>query len=106
LLAALAGRIYGYAPQQDANPLDRSNRLRLMAKNPWVLGLPIPGITLPYNALVEVTRGEHSGETGWLVGVDPRVEDPIYTVELESRGPDLEVPQSALRLLKKANPDA
>ena len=63
--------------------------------SPWVDGKAIPGITFAYNIMVQIASGEHAGETGWLVAVQPGP-DPIYTVELTSGG-DVDVPQSALQ---------
>jgi hypothetical protein len=64
--------------------------------DPWVNGQTIPGVTLPYNALVQVISGAHRGERGWLVGVDVSGTEPVYTIEVSSRGPDLFIPQSEL----------
>ena len=70
-------------------------------QDPWVEGLPVPGVQFPYNARVQIIGGEHDGEMGWLVRLDSRATDPIYTVELEDGGADAEVPQSALRLMQE-----
>lgn len=72
-------------------------RMGGMNSPPWVDGKPIPGIIFAYNSMVQIVGGEHAGETGWLVGVDPRPSDPIYTVELTSGEGDTDVPQSQLR---------
>jgi hypothetical protein len=66
-------------------------------RDPWVAGEAIPGIAHKYNAYVEIVGGPHNGESGWLVSVDPLGSEPVYTVELESRGPDAQVPQSFIR---------
>jgi hypothetical protein len=66
-----------------------------MKLDPWVAGEPIPGVTLPYNSLVEVIGGEYAGEVGVVVGLDLSP-DPIYTVELAD-DPNAEIPQSMLR---------
>jgi hypothetical protein len=62
----------------------------------WIRGELVPGIALAFNSTVEIVAGDHAGESGWLVAVEPGP-DPIYTVELESGGGDVEVPQSLLR---------
>jgi hypothetical protein len=66
-------------------------------RDPWVAGESIPGIAHLYNSYVEITAGPHQGQCGWLVAVDPRGHEPVYTVELESRDPDADVPQSFIR---------
>ena len=67
-------------------------------RDPWVRGEQIPGIEFAYNSYVEIISGPFKGEGGWLVAVDPRGDEPIYTVELQSRKPDADIPQSAIRL--------
>ena len=66
-------------------------------RDPWVAGETIPGIAHAYNSYVDIIGGPHRGQRGWLVAVDPRGVEPIYTVELESRDSDAEVPQSFIR---------
>ena len=65
-------------------------------RDPWVAGEPIPGVTLAYNERVQIVSGPYAGQAGWLVTLTPGP-DPVYTVELESGEPDVEVPQSMLR---------
>ena len=67
------------------------------SRTPWVNGEPLDGVNLPYNCRVEIISGPHVGHTGWLVGVEDIGVDPLYTVELEVRGPDAMVRQSMLR---------
>jgi hypothetical protein len=64
-----------------------------MNEDDWFKGNPLPGITLAYNSIAQIISGEHAGETGWLVAVEPGP-DPIYTVELRSGDGDVDVPQS------------
>jgi hypothetical protein len=67
--------------------------------DPWTRGEFIAGITIPYNVLVEVTSGPAKGVRGWTVAVDPRLDEPLYTVEREDREGDIEVLQSCLRVV-------
>lgn len=68
-------------------------------RDPWVTGQQVPGVTLPYNSQVEIVSGPRMGERGWLVAVDARGAEPLYTVDMLSRAPDVDVPQSWLRLV-------
>ena len=65
--------------------------------DPWINGQPLAGITFDYNERVTIASGPFAGRHGWLVSLEPSGDDPVYTVELEEGGPDLEVPQSLLR---------
>ena len=65
-------------------------------RDPWVLGQPLPNVTLAYNSQVEIVAGPYAGKKGWLVALVPSA-DPLYTVELTSGGGDVDVPQSLLR---------
>ena len=65
--------------------------------DPWVNGKPLPGVTLGYNERVTIASGPFAGRQGWLVGLDVRGAEPLYTVELDGDGPDQEVLQSQLR---------
>jgi hypothetical protein len=64
---------------------------------PWVDGTPIPGVLFPYNAHIDIVSGPYAGQHGWLVGVDSRGTEPIYTVEIYEGEPNAEIPQSFLR---------
>lgn len=64
--------------------------------DPWLNSEPLPGVTFTHNERVEIISGDHAGETGWLVALILAAE-PVYTVELESGGGDVDVIQSSLR---------
>jgi len=65
-------------------------------EDPWLAGIPIPGVKFAHNTTVEIIDGEHAGKVGWLVVLTLGAE-PTYTVELESGEGDVEVKQSRLR---------
>ncbi len=70
-------------------------------RDPWINGQHVPGVTLPYNSQVEIVAGPNKGERGWLVALDLSGAEPVYTVEMSTRTPDLDVRQSLLRLVAR-----
>lgn len=64
--------------------------------DPWLSGDQLPGVTFRHNSVVEIVKGELTGQRGYSVALvlGP---DPVYTVELESGAGDVHLPQSWLR---------
>lgn len=58
---------------------------------------PIPGVAFEHDDAVEVTGGEHAGDSGAIISVEELGDDPAYLVELSS-GQDAIIRQSLLRL--------
>lgn len=71
--------------------------MQRVTRDPWLDGLPLPGVAFAHNSVVEITEGPHAGEQGWPVVLDLSGQEPVYTVELASGAGDVEVPQSHLR---------
>ena len=62
----------------------------------WLAGETVSGAKLNYNQRVRAVTGEYEGEEGWVVGIEPRDVEPIYTVEFPEAHPCAEVPESSL----------
>ena len=67
--------------------------------NDFFANRPLPGVAFEHNDAVEVTGGEHAGDSGAIISVEELGDDPVYLVELGS-GQDAVISQSLLRLVE------
>jgi hypothetical protein len=59
----------------------------------------ILGIKYRHNSQVSILDEDGERVTGWIVGVDTRGAEPIYTIEISGGDPNFEVKQSKIVLL-------
>lgn len=59
----------------------------------------ILGIMYRHNSQVSILDEDGERVTGWIVGVDTRGSEPIYTIEISGGDPNYEVTQSEIVLL-------
>jgi hypothetical protein len=62
----------------------------------WHEGQLIPGVMFGFDDPVSIERGEHAGKLGIAVQLLRLTPEPVYLIEVEPDGPDLEVLQSQL----------
>ena len=62
----------------------------------WHEGQLIPGVMFGFDDPVSIDAGEHAGRLGVAVALVRLSPEPVYLIEVEPDGPDLEVPQSQL----------
>jgi hypothetical protein len=76
-------------------------------RNDFLANRPIPGVSFQHNDSVDITGGEHAGDSGSIVSGDWIGKDPAYLVEPGS-GQDVVISQPLLRRIEAqqfSNPD-
>lgn len=66
------------------------------AETRWIESQPIPGVLFRLNDPVAVQAGEHAGEVGCAMALLSLTPEPLYLVELEPKGEEVQVLQSQL----------
>jgi hypothetical protein len=70
----------------------------------WLKGAKVSWAKQLLNQRVRVIAGDHAGDIGWIVAIEPfKDSEPIYTVELPAGDPNTELPES---WLEPADPPA
>jgi hypothetical protein len=62
----------------------------------WCECQPIPGVLFRLNDPVAIQAGEHAGEVGCAMALLSLTPEPLYLVELEPNGQEVQVQQSRL----------
>jgi hypothetical protein len=62
----------------------------------WVTCQPIPGVLFRLNDPVAIQAGDHAGEVGCAIALLGLTPEPLYLVELEPNGQEVEILQSHL----------
>jgi hypothetical protein len=62
----------------------------------WLESRPVPGVLFQLNEPVEVRGGVHAGQMGSAIGLLALAPEPLYLIELEPEGHDIQALQSQL----------